>query len=85
MSNSVKIPESMSNSVKTPEPIMNMKKKDVAKFLQCSERQVELLVKAGKLPKPFYFSDASPRWKRSAIDAWVEQLESEANATDSNN
>lgn len=83
MSNSVQTPKPMSNSVQTTEPMM--KKKDVAKFLQCSERQVELLVKARKLPKPFYFSGASPRWKRSAIDAWVEQLESEANETDSNN
>ena len=73
----------MSNSVQTPEPMM--KKKDVAKFLQCSERQVELMVKAGKLPKPVYISDASPRWQRSVIEAWLEQLESETNPTDSNN
>ena len=83
MGRSVQTPIPMSNSVQTPEPMM--KKKDVAKFLQCSERQVELMVKAGRIPKPIYISDASPRWKRSAIDAWVVQLESETNPTDSNN
>ena len=62
MSNSVQTPEPKINSIQTPEPMM--KKKDVAKFLQCSERQVELLVKAGKLPKPFYISDASPKVSR---------------------
>ena len=83
MSNSVQTPKPMSNSVQTPEPMM--KKKDVGKFLQCSERQVELLVKAGKLPKPVYISKASPRWQRLVIEAWLEQLESETNPTDSNN
>ena len=38
-----------------------MKKKDMAEFFQCSVRQVELMVKAGKLPKPVYIGDASPR------------------------
>ena len=73
----------MSSSMQNTEPMMT--KKDVAKFLQCSERQVELLVKAGKIPKPFYFSKASPRWRRSAIDEWVNRLDSETNCKDLNN
>lgn len=73
----------MSNSVQNPEPMM--KKKDVAKFLQCSERQVELMVKAGKLPKPVYISDASPRWQRAVIDAWLDQLQAQNTPSPSNN
>ncbi len=73
----------MSNSVQNPEPMM--KKKDVAKFLQCSERQVELMVKAGKFPKPVYIFDASPRWQRSVIDAWLDQLHAQNTPSPSNN
>ena len=79
MSNSVQTPEPKSNSIQTPEPIM--KKKDVAKFLQCSDRQVELLVKAGKLPKPFYISDASPRWLLSDLTAWLDQLRAQSTSS----
>jgi len=45
-----------------------MTKKQVAQFLQESQRQVELMVKAGRLPKPFYISDSSPRWRRGDIE-----------------
>jgi len=52
-----------------------MKKKDVAAFFQCSARQVELMVKAGKLPKPVYIGDASPRWQRKTLMEWLDRLQ----------
>lgn len=56
------------------EPLM--RKKDVAKYCQCSERQVELMVKAGRLPKPIYISESSPRWRHEDLTAWLKQLQS---------
>ena len=44
-------------------------KRQVAELLQCSSRQVELLVQKGRLPNPVYLGDSSPRWKRSEIEA----------------
>ena len=44
-------------------------KKQVAELLQCSSRQVEILVQKGRLPNPVYLGDSSPRWKRSEIEA----------------
>ena len=46
--------------------------------LQCSERQLELMVKSGRVPKPFYMSDRSPRWRKTDIDAWLEKLATDA-------
>ena len=44
-----------------------MRKRDVAELLQCSTRQVELLVKAGRLPEPLRLGEQSPRWRRPEI------------------
>lgn len=44
-----------------------MTKKQVAEFLQCSQRQVELLTNKGRLPKPVYLGESSPRWKRAEL------------------
>jgi predicted DNA-binding transcriptional regulator AlpA len=44
-----------------------MTKKQVAEFLQCSQRQVELLTNKGRLPKPVYLGDRSPRWRRAEL------------------
>ena len=44
-------------------------KRQVAELLQCSARQVELLVQKGQLPNPVYLGDSSPRWKLSEIEA----------------
>lgn len=59
-------------------PAVLMRKKDVAELIPCSKRKVELMVKAGNLPKPFYISDSSPRWWRSNIDSWLEKFVTEA-------
>jgi len=42
-------------------------KKQVAALLQCSERQVELLVKAGRIPQPIQLGKNSPRWARADL------------------
>jgi len=52
-----------------------LKKKDVAEFLKCSIRQVEVMVKGGRMPKPFFFGDKSPRWRRSTLMDWLESLQ----------
>lgn len=49
-----------------------MTKKQVAEFLQCSQRQVELLTAKGRLPKPVYLGESSPRWKRSELMVAIE-------------
>lgn len=49
-----------------------MTKKQVAEFLQCSQRQVELLTNKGRLPKPVYLGESSPRWKRDELLACLE-------------
>ncbi len=49
-----------------------MTKKQVAAFLQCSERQVELLTAKGRICKPVYLGQASPRWKRSELMAHLD-------------
>lgn len=53
-----------------------MRKEDVAKYLQCSNRQVEILAKSGGIPKPFYVggSGSHPRWKRSVLEDHINKL-----------
>jgi predicted DNA-binding transcriptional regulator AlpA len=50
----------------TAEP-MFLTKKQVAELLQCSQRQVELLSQSGKIAKPVYLSERSPRWRRGEL------------------
>lgn len=49
-----------------------MTKKQVAEFLQCSQRQVELLTSKGRICKPVYLGESSPRWKRGELLAALE-------------
>ena len=49
-----------------------MTKKQLAEFLQCSQRQVELLTAKGRLPKAVYLGESSPRWKRSEVMAHLD-------------
>ena len=49
-----------------------MTKKQVAEFLRCSQRQVELLTQKGRLPKPVYLGESSPRWKQAELMAALE-------------
>jgi excisionase family DNA binding protein len=48
-------------------------KSDVAKLIQVSGRQVELLVKAGRLPAPIRLG-THPRWRRAALLAWLDAV-----------
>ncbi len=49
-----------------------MTKKQLAEYLQCSQRQVELLTAKGRLPKPIYLGESSPRWKRDQVLAHLD-------------
>lgn len=59
-----------------------LKKKCLAEIVGCSTRQIELMIKAGKIPAPFYVGDASPRWRPEDIDAWLSKLSTEAQQAD---
>ena len=56
----------MSNANAVEGPVL-LRKDDVAKVLQVSTRQVENLVRAGRIPKPVYLSPQSPRWRRGEL------------------
>lgn len=73
---------SQNRNERQPDDIL-CKKKDLAVRLGCSVRQIENLSNNGRLPKPFYIGDASPRWRRSDIDAWLDRLATEAQAEES--
>lgn len=47
-------------------------KRQVAEMLQCSTRQVEILTSKGRLAKPIYLGERSPRWRRSELLAWLD-------------
>ncbi len=42
-------------------------KKQAAELLQCSQRQIELLTQKGRIAKPVYLGDRSPRWRREEL------------------
>ncbi len=44
-----------------------MTKKQVSEFLQCSQRQVELLTQKKRISQPVYLGSSSPRWKRAEL------------------
>lgn len=60
----------MTTATQTPPELMT--KKQVAEFLQCSQRQVELLTAKGRICKPVYLGESSPRWKRSELMAHLD-------------
>lgn len=60
----------MENTTLIPEELWT--KKGTATFYKCSERQVELLSAAGKIPKPIYLGSASPRWRKSDVMAHLD-------------
>ncbi len=42
-------------------------KKQAAELLQCSQRQIELLTQKGRIARPVYLGDRSPRWRRAEL------------------
>ena len=49
-----------------------MTKRDLADYLQCSIRQIEILTAKKRLPKPIYLGTSSPRWRRSELIAHLD-------------
>ena len=47
-------------------------KSELANHLRCSERQVDKLTAAGKIPAPIILGK-SRRWSRVAIQVWINQ------------
>jgi predicted DNA-binding transcriptional regulator AlpA len=50
-------------------------KRQVAEYLQCSQRQVELLTNKGRICKPIYLGESSPRWRRAELLASLGAVE----------
>ena len=52
----------------TREDALLMRKTDVAALLGCSVRQIENLVRSGRIPAPTYLvGPQSPRWRRPEL------------------
>ncbi len=47
----------------------SMTKTEVAELFKISTKTVERNSKSGRLPKPIYVGDRSPRWNREAVYA----------------
>lgn len=58
---------SVEDQGKAPGVGLLMKKVEVAKLLGCSDRNVENLVKSGRIPQPIYLGPNSPRWRRPEL------------------
>ena len=65
----------MTQTIVPPEGLMT--KRDVAAFLKCSMRQVELLTQKGRLPEPIRLG-THPRWRSESLVRFLESLGSEA-------
>ena len=50
-------------------------KTQAAELLQCSLRQIELLTQRGRIAKPVYLSERSPRWRRDELLASLGQTQ----------
>jgi prophage regulatory protein len=44
---------------------------DVCAYIRCSRNQIDVLVRAGRLPQPIRLTDRMVRWDREAIDAML--------------
>lgn len=51
-------------------------RKQTAVWCGCSDKQIDLLVNAGKFPKPVRVG-THPRWRRSDLLAWLDQQSSQ--------
>ena len=56
-------------------------KRDLAARFGVTVRMIELMIKGGRLPRPFYLGSSSPRWRKSDIDQWLERLAADAQRT----
>ena len=58
-----------------------MTKKQVSDYLQVSQRQCEILTAKGRIPRPIYLGESSPRWKRSELLAALDAQQTPGGAT----
>lgn len=63
-----------------PPSLEFLTKKDLAAFIKVSNRQIENLVKAGRLPKPLRIG-THPRWRLSELLKFLDDLSGGANPT----
>lgn len=55
-----------------------LKKVPVAQIIGKSTRGLELMVRNGQFPKPFYAGDRSPRWLAEDVERWLKEKAAEA-------
>ena len=53
-------------------------RQDVAKILKCTTRTVINMEDDGRLIRPFYIGNRTPRWLKKDIDKWVADLAEKA-------
>jgi predicted DNA-binding transcriptional regulator AlpA len=71
----------MSNEPAAPPPDSAwFTRRELAAFLRCQESTIAKLVKRGEIPPPVVLNWKFVRWRRSAIEARLRQLEEVANA-----
>ena len=46
---------------------------DVAKLLDCSEQNIRVMAREGRIPGAFRVSPRMIRFDRQAVDAWIEE------------
>jgi excisionase family DNA binding protein len=57
----------------SPGPVMNyLSRERLAEMLDVSTKTIDRRVDEGKLPAPDLHVGPQPRWKRAAIEAWLE-------------
>ena len=74
------MPDNSSNVGTDPDAIQLLSPAQVAAVVRTTERTVYRLVRAGVLPPPIKFGRAS-RWRRTAIEAAVADLECQLHHT----
>jgi predicted DNA-binding transcriptional regulator AlpA len=73
-----KNPEAISESESTRTPssgpfptIQLIRKRALAKLLDCNPWSIDRYRKAGKFPQPVWLSDTTPAWRIVDIEAWI--------------
>lgn len=68
----------VSNTMEGPPPGVYTKR-ELARLLQISERQIEHLRKRQEIPQPFHIG-RSVRWCRAVVDRWLSERHSNGGA-----
>jgi len=59
------VPEAVRHIAQPMDELMT--KREVAAYLKCSVRQVEILAHKNRICQPIYLGESSPRWHRDAL------------------